>query len=418
MLYVSDLIGKPVVDSEGEQVGRLRDLLTSVRSQAARPPVIALVVRRADGSDLMIGSADVAVYAGPVITLGRPAAAIAAFDAGDALWVVRDVLDKEIIDTERARVVRANDVQVLRVAGRIQLANVNVGGLALLRRLGIAHLAERVLTRLGRAPVVNSVPWDSVELMPGTQHTRLRFSASKARALPPADLAEIISDLSPAEGNQVLTDLPVEHLADTLEEVEPDFQASLVRSLPDERVADVLEEMSPDEAADLLAELPEQRSASLLNLMDDEEAEDVRQLLTYEDDTAGGLMTTDLVSVRPGLTAGEAIAELRATAHEVETLYYIYVTDEQDHLLGVCSLQRLVLADPVTPITEIMHDRVIDVKPGDSDDDVAQLVAKYNLLAVPVVDDENHLLGIVTADDALDKILPDAWKKHLPRLFG
>jgi magnesium transporter len=211
--------------------------------------------------------------------------------------------------------------------------------------------------------------------------------------------------------------LDVERLADTLEEVEPDFQASLVESLPDEKVADVLEEMAPDEAADLLAELPEDRSESLLKLMQRDEAEDVRKLLTYPEDSAGGLMTTDFVTVRPTLTAEQAIAVLRETARESETIYYVYVTDGENHLLGVCSLQSLVLAQPTTPIGEIMHERVVSFGPEDSQDELAQAVAKYNLLAVPVVDADNRLLGLVTADDAIDGIIPTAWKKRLPRLY-
>jgi Mg2+ transporter MgtE len=203
----------------------------------------------------------------------------------------------------------------------------------------------------------------------------------------------------------------VETVAETLEEVEPEFQAALVETMPDERVADVLEEMSPDAAADLLAELPEGRSEDLLNLMEKEDAADVRKLLSYPIDTAGGLMTTEYVEVRPDLTAEQAIALLREEAPEAETIYYVYVTNENGQLVGVFSLSDLVLAKPHTPITDFMHHRVVTVNVNDSQDDVAHVVSKYNLLAVPVVDDQHRLQGIVTSDDALDKIIPTAWKK-------
>jgi magnesium transporter len=187
--------------------------------------------------------------------------------------------------------------------------------------------------------------------------------------------------------------------------------------MSDEKVADVLEEMSPDEAADLLAELPEDRSKELLNLMEHEEAEDVRKLLTYPDDSAGGIMTTEFVAVRPDLTVEQALTFLRETSQEAENIFYVYVTDKQDHLLGVFSLKDLVLARPHTLVTEFMHLRVLSVNLGDSQDDVAQAIAKYNLVAIPVVDDQHRIHGIVTADDALDKIIPTAWKKRLPRMY-
>jgi Mg2+ transporter MgtE len=270
---------------------------------------------------------------------------------------------------------------------------------------------------MGRTPAMGRIPWDDVEFLPGAKLLHGDQSSAATDELPPADLAEIISDLNPVQSSQMVESLDVERLADTLEEVEPEFQASLVESLPDEKIADVLEEMAPDEAADLLAELPEDRSESLLKLMDSEEADDVRKLLSYPEDTAGGMMTTDFVTVPPTLNAEQAIDMLRKTARESETIYYVYVTDDDNHLLGVCSLQSLVLARPDALIGEIMHDRVVSFGLHDNQDDLAHAVAKYNILAVPIVDEENRLQGIVTADDAIDKIIPTAWKKRLPRLY-
>jgi Mg/Co/Ni transporter MgtE len=187
--------------------------------------------------------------------------------------------------------------------------------------------------------------------------------------------------------------------------------------MDNEKVADVLEEMAPDEAADLLAELPEDRSKELLNLMQDEEADDVRKLLTYPEDSAGGIMSTDYFTVKPDMTAMQIFSLIRANANEAETIYYIYVTDEENHLIGALSLRDLVLALPDTPVKDYLEDRVVTVDLLDTQDHTAQQISKYNLLAVPVVDQENHIHGIVTADDALDKIIPTAWKKRLPRMY-
>ena len=246
---------------------------------------------------------------------------------------------------------------------------------------------------------------------------RLRVPAESLADLHPADLADILTDLSQAEGEEFLDSLNLEQLADTLEEVETDLQVSLVENMPDEKVADVLEEMSPDEAADLLAELPPDRSQDILKLMEIDEADDVRRLLGYPEDSAGGLMTTEYATVRPEMTAAQAIDHLRQTAHEAEQIFYVYVTDADERLQGVLSLSDLILADPATPVLDFMHTRLVTVLPLEEQDELAHRIAKYNLLAVPVVDEQDHLLGIVAADDALDKIIPTAWKKRLPRFF-
>ncbi len=417
MIFVSDLIGKPVVDADGERLGRVQDIIATVHGLLPHPQVVAVVIKQASNDTLAVSTSDITLLVGPAVVLSHAIADIVPFEPSDAVWLARDVLDKEVIDTDDARVVRVNDLELERSNGQFYLANVHIGGLAILRRLGLAHFAERVLAVLGRTPIVGTIAWDNVELLPGAKPARAKQAGSTTDELPPADLADIISDLNPVQSSKMVESLDVERLADTLEEVEPDFQASLVESLSDEKVADLLEEMAPDEAADLLAELPEGRSESLLKLMASDEAEDVRKLLTYPEESAGGMMTTDFVTVRPTLTAEQAIAVLRETARESETIYYVYVTDDDNHLLGVCSLQSLVLAKPDAVITEIMHDRVVSFTPLDSQDDLAQAVAKYNLLAVPIVDEENRLQGIVTADDAIDKIIPTAWKKRLPRLY-
>jgi magnesium transporter len=417
MIYVSDVIGRPVVDAEGQRLGRVQDMIAVIRGSAAHPLITALAVKTPK-STLVVALPEVTGLGSPVVTLTRVAKDMPAYDPGTALWLARDVMDKEIVDTDDARVVRVNDIELTQVNGSFYLANVVIGGLALVRRLGLAALVQRLAAAVGRSAMMGTISWEHVKLLSGTVPIRLRLFGGKATDLPAADMADIISDLNRVESGKVMESLDVEHLADTLEEVEPDFQATLVESLSDEKVADVLEEMAPDEAADLLAELPQERSEDLLGLMQKDEAEDVRKLLAYPEDSAGGLMTTDVVTVPPSLTAEQTIALLRETAQEAETIYYLYVADGGSHLLGVLSLQRLVLATPQTPITAIMHDRVVSVNPDTSQDEVAQLVSKYNLLAVPVVDDQNRLLGIVTADDAIDKMIPTAWKKRLPRLYS
>lgn len=417
MPFVSELIGRPVADLDGEQIGLLKELLATQSGDFPHPRIVAIEVKQGNLS-CMISIEDVAVLIAPAIPLKKRKDSIVPYQPDQAnLYLVRDVLDKQIIDTNDARVVRVNDLELTRVGDDFYVANVDISSAGIVRRLGLRSISRRLSERIRRGKSSGIISWDDVELLASDRPMRLKVPGEKISDLHPADLAEILSDLNRMEGSKLLESLDVETLAETLEEVETDFQVSLIEQMSDERVADVLEEMAPDEAADLLAELPEDRSQELLSLMEDDEAEDVRKLLAYPEDSAGGIMNTEFVSVTRDMTAAQVVEVLRTIADEAETIYYIYVTDSENHLDGVFSLRELVLAQPNTPVSEFMETRLVSVDLEDSQDDCAQVVSKYNLLAVPVVDRDNRLQGIVTADDALDKIIPTAWKKRLPRLY-
>lgn len=417
MAFLSELIGTPVVDVEGKLVGKLKDLIAREKPDFPHPVIQALVIRRKT-DEVILPSSEAAALVHRAVPLKHTIEEIQPYKPGDQdIFLARDALDRQIIDTEGARVVRVNDLELVRVKDALYVGNVDVGGLGILRRLGLAGTAQGISSRVGLKLSRSYIPWNDVELIHHDQSMRLRVPVEKLADLHPADVAEILVDLNRQESGQFLDALDMESLADTLEEVEPDYQASLVSQMPDEKIADVLEEMEPDEAADLLAEFPKERSQDLLALMEISEAEDVRKLLAYPEDSAGGIMTTEFAAVRPNLTAGEAIDYLRVHGQEAETIFYVYVTDDQDHLMGVFSLGNMIFAQPDASVSEFMQTRVISANLVTRQDDVAQLISKYNLLALPVVDDENRMHGIVTADDALDKIIPTAWKKRLPRFF-
>jgi magnesium transporter len=417
MLYASEFIGRPVADADGKRIGKLRDLLATCHTGVPHPQLVAIEVKQQGGS-VFIPIDDVAALITLAIPLKKKFSEIIPYaPQPDDMHLVRDVLDKQIIDTDGMRVVRVNDLELTRVNGSIYVANVDISGVGLIRRLGLGGLADRLAAHPRSSDLPSIISWDNIELLAGDQPMRLKVPTSKMADLHPADLAEILSDLSRQEGSKILEALDIETLADTLEEVEPDFQASLIERMSDDRVADLLEEMAPDEAADLLAELPQDRKHELLKLMEDDEAEDVRKLLTFPEDTAGGIMNTEYFIVPSYFNASQVLERLRETAPEAETIYYIYVSDHDEHLLGVFSLRQLVLAQPDAKVTDFMEKRVVTVDLLDSQEECAQVVSKYNLLAVPVVDEQKHIHGIVTADDALDKIIPTAWKKRLPRFY-
>jgi len=248
---------------------------------------------------------------------------------------------------------------------------------------------------------------------------RLRVTQDKIRQLNPVDIAEIIGDMDRPSGVTLLNILDDETAADTMSEIEPDLQMSLLMSLPPERAADVLEEMDPDDAADLLASMETEQRENYLELMEDPDSVEMVRLLAFPEDTAGGIMTTEFTTLPMGYTAAEALSYLRQSsrAQEDETLYYVHVVDEENRLRGVLSLRDLVLADPNIPVDAIMDTDPITVSPLAKQDEVARIVARYNLLEVPVVDEEGVIQGIVTVDDAIDAVIPTAWKKRLPRFY-
>jgi magnesium transporter len=416
MPFVSELMGRKVTDIDGNTIGNLVDLIAN-QTNIPIPKIVAIKIKKSAGI-ILVPIVDIASLFAPVIPLNHHREDIKEYPEGENdLNLVEDVLDKQIIDTNGVRVVRVNDLEVTRVNGEFYVSNVDIGGAGLLRRLGFKRTTPSVAGKAVGALPSGMISWEDVELISHDEPMQLKVPSDKLSVLHPADLAQILSDLNRQEGSKLLESLDDETLADTLEEVEPDFQASLVEQLPNERIADVLEEMSPDEAADLLAELPEDRSEQLLNIMEKDDAEDVRKLLTFPEESAGGIMNTEFMTVPVELTASQAIARIRETANDAETIYYTYVTDEENHLLGVFSLRQLVLANPKKHIKEFMEKHVITVDLTDDQDHCAQIISKYNLLAVPVVDKKNVIHGIVTSDDALDKIIPTAWKKRLPKLY-
>jgi Mg/Co/Ni transporter MgtE (contains CBS domain) len=417
MAFLSEILGHTITDIDGHYIGKLEDLIARELADAVHPVVDALVIKDKNKTIIIPYMLVMALFAPSIPLKCRTDEITSYHPTENDIFLSRDVLDKQIIDTDGARVVRVNDLELVRVNGTLYVGNVDIGMMGILRRLGIADVTHRISSLLHLPDSQTFISWDDVELLRHDPFMRLRVPVESISELHPADVAEIISDMNKLESGQLLEALNMEQLADTLEEVETEFQANLVENMSDEKVADLLEEMEPDEAADLLAELPEHRSRGLLALMNKEDSDDVRKLLTYPEDSAGGIMTTEYACVPPNVTAEAAINFLRQNASDAETLFYVYVTDMQDHLMGVFSLKQLIFAEPTAHVEEFMEDRVKSVNLTDEQNEIAQVITKYDLLAIPVVDDQNVMQGIVTADDALDKIIPTAWKKRLPRFY-
>ncbi len=419
MAYLSELVGREVRDHRGTILGKLTDLLIAQENGSGYPRVVALALTpNGKHENRLIAWTGTEDLAGNKIVLQQPVLQNYV-ETGNEIYLARDVQDKQVIDTDDHRLVRVNDVELGKIGNDYRLLNVDSGGRGLLRRLGLEGVAERIAEGVNRPLPNRAVAWGDLNFLP-VGGVQVKVPRAKIRELHPADIAEILEDVGPRLGGQLIEQMEDEKIADTLEELEPEFQAEVLDNFPAERAADIVEEMEPDEAADLLNELEPERRQDILSRMEKEEKEEVQELLPYGENTAGGLMTTKYVTVCPDITVGEAIDNLRKseTAKEAETIYYVYITGPDEKLEGVCSLSDMVLAPPDTMINSIMHADPIVVQLDTPRDEVLELIGKYSLLAVPVVNEENQMQGIVTADDALEMILPEDLKVKLPRMFS
>ena len=327
MFFLSKLLGQPVRDASGKPVGTLLDLVVSSRQKY--PRVTALVVKRR-GKRVLAPWDAVASFeeSGSLLRGGAPTSPIGRSPTTSCCSSDK-FLDKQLVDTDGRKVIRVNDIQLMRAGANLNVVAVDMSSGAILRRVGLARVSDR-LTKSSRNPRPTLIDWRNVNLE-GSDESSVRLTVPRTdlSLLHPADIADIAHELTPEERAAVFDELEHDLAADALEEMHPSYQASLLLDLPDDKASELLNDMSPDDAADLLADLPEERAQRLISLMEKEDAEDVRELLTYPEHSAGGIMTTDYAWVGLEATAGEALQMLRTQAEDVETVYYIYVLDQE-----------------------------------------------------------------------------------------
>jgi len=417
MLYLSQAIGRPVRDKLGESIGTVADLIVAIGDRY--PPVTGIVVMT-NGREIFLHWPSVTSLDASGATLGTSAIDISKFQQRpNEIRLKLDLMDRQIVDIDGRKVVRVNDLRLDEVEGSLHLVAVDVGAAGLLRRLGLEGPWRTIARGLHRDIPERYIDWEDVDPVERTiASVKLRVPHKGLAELHPADLATIIDQLSRSDRVGVIAALDDEAAADAIGEMEPETQVDILEDLDPGRAADILEEMDPDEAADLVADLSDESRDEILGLMEKEEAEEVQELMTYGEETAGGIMTTEFVAVPANLTAAQTIDRLRELEPTAETIFYVYVTDSDDRLVGVLSLRDLIVARPETLISTFMYDEPVAVGTNASQEEVTEVVARYNLLAVPVVDAEGRLEGIVTVDDAMDTLLPQPSKRRLPRLFS
>ncbi|MDH5202354.1 MAG: CBS domain-containing protein [Nitrospirota bacterium] len=409
-LFASEILKKPVLDPKGEELGRVKDLV--IIKGEPLPKVSALIIERKKGM-LRLPWSDLNIFNKRIISANVYSEVLQPYEFNEEdLLLVRDILDKQIVDANGVKVVRVNDVKLEGLNTEAVLIAVDVGMRGILRRLGVERGGEDLMKLFKKHLSYNLISWNYIQpLEPKLTTISLTVPRQMVSELHPADIAEIISQVSHKEGASFFKGLDVETAAEALSELQPETQVEIISEMEPDKAADILEEMPPDEAADVLSDLPVDKAKEILESIEKEEAEDIQELMSHEDDTAGGVMTNEFIAYSPEITVREAIEKFRKDAEEVETVYYLYIVDIDEKLLGVISLRELLLAPLDTKLSDIMETKLKTVTPDTDENEVAEIISKYNLVALPVVDTEGFMLGIVTIDDVLDRILPPAAKR-------
>ncbi len=409
-LYFSELLGQPVLGASGEQLGTVADLVAS-SSGAPYPLVDALRVRTRARQLKELPWSEVDGLEDRRIRVRGGEEALGEPKSG-GIALAADVLDRQVVDTDGAKVKRVNDIHLLWTRRELRIVHADVGLRGLIRRMGWQAAVDRLLTTLApRLPYLKReelVSWKHVQPVGGeVGKIRLGIRRASLAELHPADLVEILEDLNRPEREMLFRELPVETAADALEEATPDLQRELVESMERERAADVIEAMEPDDAADLLGVLPSEDSAELLSAMEPAEARDVKQLLAYERDSAGGMMTSDFLKVAPERTVEEVIEDIRQRDKTFKPVHDVFLLSPEGKLRGTVSLVELLLADRRQQLQALAHEPPATLNPDDAPSRAAELVAKYRVLSLPVQDQEGRVLGVVTVDDVLERAVGD-----------
>jgi magnesium transporter len=323
------------------------------------------------------------------------------------LRLVRDLLDQQIIDGAGRKVVRVTDVTFKVQHGQdgdlANIIDIDIGLRSMFRRLAQGVLPRRLVRRMQTVIPPHSIRWEHCSILEADPQRRLRLNISNKilERMHPADLADIVEELSPDDREAIFETMDSEAAADALSEVEPDIQASILESLEPEKAAEIVEEMSPHEAADVLAELEEQTSEDILDEMEQEPKTEVEELLEFREDSAGGLMNTEYVALPENITVAEAMEALKAHEEILESLNTLFLVDQDERLTASVPLARLFIAAGSTPLKELAAETLIRVDVNEKQNRITELFDKYNLVTLPVVDEAGKLVGAITADEVI-----------------
>ena len=412
MLYLSQMLGKPVTCADGEVIGHISDL--AIQTGEVFPRITSMAFKGPGNVPFMISWRKyVNEFDGDKILLSVNATGIRfSYLQPDEVLLARDLLNRQIVDTQGMKVVRVNDLKLSESGQQLRLLGAEVGTRGILRGLApwIENAVVAVARRFGKRIDENIIAWNYMDLLDrDLSKVQLSVSHTRLSELHPADVADILEQLDPAQRAAVFAHLEDEHADDVISELEDEYQADVIEEMNDARGAKLLSGMDPDDAAAIVRDLPYEKAERLLQLMGVEDAEDIRKLLGYRDETAGGMMTTQFVAMHDDDTVGEAIEALREVDEDWPTIHYLYVLDDYNKLVGVLSLRTLVLAHNDRLLRDVMYSEdLLTALPDVDEEEVADMISKYNLAALPVVSEHGEMLGIVTFDDAWEVIEDEA----------
>ncbi|QSO48868.1 magnesium transporter [Alicyclobacillus mengziensis] len=406
--YFSRLLGNRVYGSSGEVVGRFKDFV--VDASAVRPRVIAVRIQRGkDSRFVTFESVSIEKvseqYRIECTDLSPLEYRVDNYRTDNTFMLAKHVLDKQLIDLDGRKLVRVNDIRLATLSAGTYVVAVDVGFEGLLRRLGIAKPAKTVLKPFQMAIPSNLLLWDEIETIDfGHRGIRLSKDSSRLATMHPSDLADILEDLDIKAQLDVFSSLDEDTKLDVLEELESDAQVSVVEQLSVEAAAAILEKLPSDEAADILDEMHDDKASKILGAMQPESSGAIQALLQYGEDTVGSVMTTDHFAFNESVTAERVIETLRRVRPEADRIYYLYVVNDAHRLIGTVSLRDLIIANPSDRIRSFTNENIVFVLDTDDTDELLDVVHKYNLLAVPVVNQDQSLVGVVTVNDVIDNL--------------
>jgi len=405
--HLSSILGGPVADRSAERVGRLVDVVVRL-GRSGYPPVTGLIVQVA-GEDRFVHIEDVVTLDHAETRLAVGVADLGPFERrrGEML-LSRDLARHHVIDVTRGRLVRANEIELARVAGHWQVMGLDSSS----RPVRRAVLPRRLRPKVRPGTLVD---WNDIEPFVGHVPTaQLRIPFRKLARLHPAQLADLVEAASQEEGEEIIRTVGADHEleADVFEELDPDVQVQFLRSRTDSEAAQVLGAMEPDDAADLLAELDQERRLPILELMPDRAQAKIRGLLNYHPETAGGLMSPDYVSVPATTTVAQALEAVRSSDVAPEAAGVVFVTDDSGCLSGTVLLVDLLRAQGELPVSTVAHPDPVSLPPDADVHDVVRKMTDFNLAVAPVVGDDGRILGQITVDDVLELMLPSGWRRQ------
>jgi CBS domain-containing protein len=407
VLHLSLILGGPLRDSDGARLGKIEDVIVRLEG-SDYPPITGFLVTIA-GRSSYLPAERVARVEPRMVTLSKAKLDLRPFSRRpEEVLLKHDVLDHQLINVDGARLVRANEVELARVEGWWRVVGVDTGP-----RGGVRRLLPKALS--GRIAAGDFLDWASVEPFAGeTPAVRLRILHPRLAKLHPAQIADLVEAASHDEGREIIEAVGVDAglEADVFEELDAQHQIEFVASRPDAEVAALLSRMAPDDAADLVAELPAERREAVVEQVTPAQRRKVRALLGYDPAEAGGLMSPDFVSVYRHATVAEVLDRVRRSALPDENLATVYVMDAKRRFVGAVQLPALLRAEPGATAVDLDVEGVPHLLPEADFEEVARLMADYNLTAAPVLDREERMIGVVTVDDVLEVLLPKGWRRR------